>query len=108
VSNSKQFSQIALENGVFETRLTRKFAQRKPYKRQEPGIIHAVIPGMIAEIATRNGNRVRQGETLMVLEAMKMLNRVMAPVAGTVRSLHVSVGDKVKKGQVLAQIEPVD
>ena len=106
MSSPKQLSQIALENGIFETRLTRKFAQRKPYRRQDPGIIHAVIPGMIAEISARAGKHVRQGETLMVLEAMKMLNRIMAPVDGIVKSVHVSVGDKVAKGQVLAQIDP--
>ena len=108
MSSQKQFSQIALENGVFETRITRKFALRKPYARQEPGVVRAVIPGVISEIVARPGSKIRQGETLLILEAMKMLNRIMAPVEGTVKAIHVSTGGKVVKGQLLATIEPAN
>ncbi len=106
VSNQKQSSQIALESGVFETRLTKKFTLRKPFERQIPGVVKAIIPGIIAEISTRTGNTVMQGDTLLVLEAMKMLNRIMAPVNGTIKAIRVKAGDKVVKGQVLAEIEP--
>jgi pyruvate carboxylase len=107
VSNQKQFSSIALENGVFETRLTKKFVRRRLYERQDPGAVKAVIPGVISEILTRTGNTVRQGDTLLILEAMKMLNRLIAPVDGTVKAIHVKAGDRVVKGQVLAEIKPI-
>jgi biotin carboxyl carrier protein len=106
VSNQKQFSSIALESGVFETQITKKFAQRKLYERQAPGVIKAVIPGVISEILTRTGNTVRQGDTLLILEAMKMLNRLIAPLDGTVKAIHVKAGARVVKGQVLAEIKP--
>jgi biotin carboxyl carrier protein len=106
VSHQKQSSQIALENGVFETRLTKKFTHRKLFEKQDPGAIKAVIPGVISEICTRTGNSVRQGDTLLILEAMKMLNRLMAPIDGTVKSIHVKTGDRVVKGQVLVEIKP--
>jgi biotin carboxyl carrier protein len=105
VSQQKQFREIALENGVFETRVTRKFALRKPYEKQDPGVIKAVIPGVVAEIIAKTGNAVRQGDTMMILEAMKMLNRIMSPLHGTVKAVHVSAGEKVAKGQVLMEIE---
>jgi biotin carboxyl carrier protein len=105
VSEQKHFSKIALENGVFETNVTRKFSLRKPYERQDPGVIKAVIPGLVTEIATKAGNSVKQGETLMILEAMKMLNRIAAPIDGTVSAIYVSVGEKVTKGQVLIEVE---
>ena len=44
----------------------------------------------------------------MILEAMKMLNRVMAPLHGTVKAVHVSAGETVTKGQVLIEIESQD
>jgi pyruvate carboxylase len=108
LSKQKQFSEIALENGIFETKVTRKFTLRKPYERQNPGVVKAVIPGVVSEIITSVGKAVRQGDTMMILEAMKMLNRIMAPLHGTIKAVHVSPGQKVTKGQVLLEIESDD
>jgi len=104
VSDQEKFVEIALENGVFETRVTRKFGRRKPFARQDPGIIKAVIPGVVAEIDAKVGKTVRQGDIMMILEAMKMLNRIMAPQDGTVKVIRVARGEKVSKGQVLLEI----
>lgn len=100
-----KLGRIALENGVYETRLTRKFEKRRLYERQDPRIIKALIPGVVAEISARKGQAVRQGDDLMTLEAMKMLNRITAPVAGAVKAVRVKAGEKVSKGQVLFELE---
>jgi biotin carboxyl carrier protein len=99
-----QFSQIGPESGVFEAQVTRKFAGRKPFVKHDPGIVKAVISGVVTEISTRPGSIVKKADTGMVLEAMKMLNRIMAPRDGTVKAIRVSAGDKVVKGQVLIEI----
>jgi biotin carboxyl carrier protein len=105
VSEREKFSEIALENGTFETRVTRKFQGRELFKKQDPHIIKAVIPGVVAAIETRVGNTVKQGDTMMILEAMKMLNRIKAQTEGTVKVIRVTPGEKVAKGQVLIEIE---
>jgi biotin carboxyl carrier protein len=105
VSETEKFNQIELENGVFETRVTKKFAKRKLYERQDPGVIKAVIPGVVAEINVKAGMDVRKSDALMILEAMKMLNRIMAPLDGVVKTIRVKKGEKVAKGQVLIEIE---
>lgn len=105
MSDEKQLRHLALEDGIFETRITRKFARRKPYEKHVPGVVKAVIPGVVSEIATKVGSEVKRGETLIILEAMKMLNRIMAPFEGRVKAIHVAVGKKVVKGQVLIEIE---
>jgi biotin carboxyl carrier protein len=105
VSDKERYSQIELENGVFETRTTRKFARRKPFERQNPGLIKAVIPGVVADIGVKSGLPVKKGDTLMILEAMKMLNRIMAPLDGLVKAIRVKKGEKVAKGQLLIEIE---
>jgi biotin carboxyl carrier protein len=105
VSEQEKFDQLELENGVFETRLTKKFALRKPYERIDPRVIKAVIPGVVSEIDTRVGKTVRQGDIIMILEAMKMLNRIKAPQDGTVKVIRVAAGEKVAKGQVLMELE---
>jgi len=108
VDKESQFSEIALENGTFETRVTRKFALRRPYVKQDPGVVKAAIPGVVAEVIANVGKAVKQGDTMLILEAMKMLNRIMAPLHGTVKAIHVSAGEKVTKGQVLMEIESDD
>ncbi len=105
MSENAKFDEIELENGSFETQLTRKYSRRKRYEKRDPRIIKAVIPGVVAEISTRVGKAVKQGETLMILEAMKMLNRIPAPMDGTVKFIRIRKDERVYKGQVLIEIE---
>jgi biotin carboxyl carrier protein len=105
VSEKSKLRQIALENGVYETLITKKYAARKLYQKADPRIIKAVIPGVITEISATAGKSVQQGDTLMTLEAMKMLNRIIAPVDGAVKAIRVKKGEKVAKGQVLIELE---
>jgi biotin carboxyl carrier protein len=104
VSEQEIFSRIELENGTFETRMTRKFDRRKPYEKKDPRVVKAVIPGVVAEIGTKVGKAVKQGDVMMILEAMKMLNWIMAPQDGTIKAIRVATGEKVSKGQVLIEI----
>jgi biotin carboxyl carrier protein len=104
VSEKEELSEIGLENGIFETRVTRKFARRKPYQKKDPGIIKAAIPGVVAEILTKPGLPVKRGDILLILEAMKMLNRIMAPLDGEIKAIRVKKGEKVVKDQVLIEL----
>ncbi len=97
--------ELALESGTYETRLTKKFAARKPYEKADPRSIKAVIPGSIAELEVEIGKRVKRGDLILVLEAMKMRNLIKAPVDGRIKAILVASGDKVVKGQVLVEIE---
>ena len=96
---------LALEGGTYDTRLTPKFLRRKPFEPKNANVLRALIPGVVAEIGVAPGQAVRKGETLVILEAMKMLNRIAAPADGRVKSLAVTAGEKVSKGQALAEIE---
>jgi acetyl-CoA carboxylase biotin carboxyl carrier protein len=53
------------------------------------------------------GDRVAEGQTVCILEAMKLMNELEAEVAGTIREICVQNGDPVEYGQVLFRIEPV-
>jgi oxaloacetate decarboxylase alpha subunit/pyruvate carboxylase subunit B len=59
---------------------------------------------MIVSYNKQVGDSVSEGETLLVLEAMKMENALPAPTTGTVKAIHYTSGDSVKKGDVLAVI----
>jgi oxaloacetate decarboxylase alpha subunit/pyruvate carboxylase subunit B len=64
----------------------------------------APMPGMIVGLAKQEGDQVNKGETVMVLEAMKMENGLPAPVSGTIKKISFGVGDHVKKNDVLCII----
>lgn len=62
------------------------------------------IPGIILKVNVRPGDRVKSGDVLIVMEAMKMELEVPAPSDGLVGSVHVKENDVVQAGQVLARI----
>ncbi|MDD3581527.1 MAG: pyruvate carboxylase subunit B [Desulfobacca sp.] len=66
--------------------------------------VEAPMPGMLIRYEVKEGDAVKEGDVVLILEAMKMENAITAPVAGTVQSLRLSVGDSVHKGDVLAVI----
>lgn len=63
--------------------------------------IVAPIPGTVLRVSVGVGDAVTKGQTLLVLEAMKMENEIMAPSDGVVQLLHVSPGVSVKTGEAL-------
>jgi oxaloacetate decarboxylase alpha subunit/pyruvate carboxylase subunit B len=66
--------------------------------------VTAPMPGMIVKYEKKVGDAISQGETVVVLEAMKMENALPAPASGTIKSVNFSSGDSVAKGDVLAVI----
>ncbi|MFC2369248.1 MAG: biotin/lipoyl-containing protein, partial [Selenomonas noxia] len=58
--------------------------------------IDAPMPGKIIEVKVSVGQAVKAGDTLLILEAMKMQNEIAAPSDGTVKSISVSAGQSVK------------
>jgi pyruvate carboxylase subunit B len=66
--------------------------------------LKAPMPGMIVSYAKQVGDTVDEGETVVVLEAMKMENALPAPTGGTIKAINYSSGDSVAKGDVLLVI----
>jgi pyruvate carboxylase subunit B len=68
--------------------------------------VHSPMPGMFVKYEKNVGDKVQVGETVLVLEAMKMYNNIPSPVAGTVASTPFTAGATVGKGDVLIVIAP--
>jgi biotin carboxyl carrier protein len=69
-----------------------------------PGDVVATLGGVVESVQVQVGQAVRQGDTVVVLEAMKMKSLMVAHRAGTVVTVAVKAGDSVEAGQVLATI----
>lgn len=66
--------------------------------------ITSPMPGKILGIKAAAGTAVKRGQVILLLEAMKMENEIVAPQDGTVASVNVAVGDMVEPGAVLATL----
>ena len=64
----------------------------------------APLPGTINEIKVKVGDKVNAGDTVVVLEAMKMQNNIDAEISGTIASINVNKGDAVMEGDTLVTI----
>jgi pyruvate carboxylase subunit B len=62
------------------------------------------MPGMIIRFEVQEGAEVSEGDTLLILEAMKMENSINSPAPGTVKEIRFKEGDSVKKGDVLVVV----
>jgi biotin carboxyl carrier protein len=65
--------------------------------------VPAPIPGVILSLSVREGDTVKNGQELLILEAMKMNNAIRASRDGTIARIHVAPGDHVKHGQPLVE-----
>jgi len=68
-------------------------------------VVSAPMPGTILDVKVKEGDRVKRGDVLLILEAMKMENEIMAPEDGIVASVNVSKGASVNTGDVLVTME---
>ena len=66
--------------------------------------VNAPMPGKILGVKASVGQAVKKGDVVVVLEAMKMENEIVAPQDGTIASINVAVGDSVDSGAVLATL----
>ena len=68
------------------------------------GGLSAPMPGTVLDVMVTVGQRVREGQPLMTMEAMKMEHRIVAPKAGEVISIYFNQGDRVDMGSVLVEL----
>lgn len=69
-----------------------------------PGDVVAPIPGTVHSIKVEEGDKVSEGDIVLILEAMKMESDIATNHSGTVKKINVAVGDSVQEGQILIQI----
>ena len=95
---------LKLEDGEYQTQLTEKFLKRKPYQKPE-NIVTAAIPGTIMEVLVKEGQQVKRGDALCILDSMKMNNTICASDNGTVKKVYIEAGQPVGKNAPLVEFE---
>ncbi len=91
--------------GVPESPDTGKSAKPKRPRPSKPGDVAPPMPGRVVKILVAVGDRVKAGDPLLIVEAMKMESRVPTPINGTVAAILASEGDHVKTDETVIQLE---
>jgi biotin carboxyl carrier protein len=105
MNNKDTLGFLNIDTSLYKTRISSKFKDRKPYQPTNPRIILSFIPGTVLGIMIKKGQDVKKGDDLMILDAMKMQNKLKCNMNGKVKSIAVKKGDKVSKGTVLLELE---
>lgn len=69
-------------------------------------VVRSPMPGMIVKVTVEEGQEVKAGQTVVVLESMKMENELKAPSDGIIARVHVSAGDSVEQNKPLITVKP--
>lgn len=77
---------------------------KRPQAKQ-PGHVTTSMPGTIVEVLVKEGDQVKEGDALLVTEAMKMETEIQAPISGQVVAVHIQKGDTVNPDETLIEIE---
>ena len=96
---------LLIDGTAYPTRLPRKYRRRKPVPVPDPAEIRAFVPGAVLSVLVEPGQPVERGQALLVVEAMKMQNTLMASAAGTIAQVHVEPGALVEKGDRLVSLD---
>lgn len=112
ITDKSQNKYTVLLNGVsysFTIESPISYRRRKyleKYKQHNKiEIVTAPMPGKIIELLVEESSHVKEGEAILILEAMKMQNEIIAQVTGKIRKISVKAGDSVTKDDVLMEIE---
>lgn len=103
---TKELVDFVVTARKYKTTLTEKYKNRPVWKKPYPGDVISHLPGTIVELEVKEGDTVEAGQLLLIHQAMKMLNRVVAPVAGIVTNVNVQIGEQIPKDHLMVRIEP--
>lgn len=95
---------MTIEGSKYPTIIPDGALKKGNWKKPDPYKIYNLIPGTIIDILVKVGDTVEAGDTLMILDAMKMHNRILTEVSGEVKKIHVGAGDPLKKHCLLIEL----
>lgn len=105
VNKEVELIDFAVTARKYKTTLTKKYVNRTAWIAPVIGEVKAVLPGTVISLNVEVGAKVKKGDLVLIQEAMKMQNRICAPISGTVKEIKVLPGERVSKQDVMIVIE---
>lgn len=105
MAKEKELKNLIVQGAIYKTTYTWKFENRVNYISPNENEIYSFIPGTIVDIFVKPRQKVAEGETLLLLEAMKMENQVRMPFDGQIVKVHVNKDDVIPKKHLMLEIK---
>ena len=105
MSEEKEMKTLVVQGAVYKTTYTRKFEERVKWETPNKNLIYSFIPGTVIDIYVKVGDKIKEGETLMLLEAMKMQNQVRMPFDGLIKKIHINKDEVIPNRHLMMEIE---
>ena len=103
-----EYVDFAVTARKYKTLLTKKYQNRKVWVNPSAYEIQSFIPGTILQVFVKEGDIVKEGAPLLILEAMKMQNRIEMPFTARIKKINVEVGVRIPKELLMIELEAVD
>ena len=104
--NQKGTYDIQIDGKHLSAEVAVGFQAPKKMLQHIAGKILAPMPGLIVEIMVKIGDKVKEGETILIQEAMKMQMKLKAPSSGRITGISIARGAQVEKGVLLVSLDP--
>jgi biotin carboxyl carrier protein len=104
-SPNMECGSLIIEGSKYKTQLTKKYLNRKNWEAPDPKKLYSYIPGTILKIMVEEGQSVSELDEVIILEAMKMRNRITVPVSGVIKKVYIKEGERVPKGELMLELE---
>ena len=98
---------IHLDGADYELRKVTEFEEEFE-ETEDEGSLSSPMPGRIVKLLVKPGEPINKGQDLLVVEAMKMENKIIAPFEGTVKEIYFSEGDQIEANVPLMEIEQIE
>ena len=106
MSEEKEWKELIIQGAVYKTTFTRKFEQRVKWEAPDENKLYAFMPGRIIDIFVKPKQKVKEGETILLLEAMKMQNQVRMPFDGEIVRINVKRDEVIPNRHLIVEVKP--
>ena len=97
-------NKLCIDDTLYDTEINESHLKPSGKTIPDPREVKAVIPGTVVEVMVRKGQFVTKGQVILMLEAMKMLNKIEAEMDGKIEEINVSAGNRVEKDKVMIRV----
>ena len=106
MSEQKELKNLIIQGAIYKTTFTKKFEERVNWEAPNVNLIYSFIPGTIIDIYVKPKDKLKEGEVILLLEAMKMQNQVRMPFDGEIVKIHVKKDEVVPNRFLMVEIKP--
>ena len=104
-TGKKEVSLLNIDGTHYKTRLTKKFKNRTVWDRPDDKKLFSFIPGTINKVYVEKGQKVKKGDKMVILEAMKMQNKLQISRDGVIKQIYVKEGQILPKGALILELK---